>query len=43
MFACLGGCYLYARIVNGVCMIGLAVVEALWKCTGITGIIKHAI
>ncbi len=23
-------------------MNGLAVVEALWRCTGITGIIKHA-
>ncbi len=33
---------MYARTVNGVCMTGLAVVEALWRRTGITGIIKHA-
>ncbi len=26
-----------------VCMNGLAIVEALWRHTGITGIIKHAI
>ncbi len=28
--------------VNGVCMNGLSVVEATWRRTGITGIIKHA-
>ncbi len=28
--------------VISVCMNGLAVVEALWRHTGITGIIKHA-
>ncbi len=37
----LGWVILYARTVNGVCMNGFAVVEALWWCTGIAGIIKH--
>ncbi len=33
---------MHIRTVNGVCMNGRAVVEALWRRTGITGIIKHA-
>ncbi len=32
---------MYAGTINDVCMNGLAVVEALWRRTGITGIIKH--